>query len=85
VSIVPGAATRTATAYSPNPLSVSLGTTVTWVNDDNVAHTSTADSGAWDSGTLQTGGRFSVTFQSAGTVTYFCSIHPGMVGSVIVQ
>jgi plastocyanin len=66
-------------------LTVSLGTTVTWVNSDSVPHTSTADNGAWNSGTLQAGGQFSVTFQSAGTLSYFCTIHPGMVGSVIVQ
>jgi plastocyanin len=55
------------------------------MNNDNLAHTSTADGGAWNSGTIQPGGQFTFTFQSAGTFTYHCSIHPGMVATVTVQ
>jgi plastocyanin len=85
VSIVPGSTTLTTTAYSPNPVTVALGGTVTWLNDDSVAHTSTSDSGLWNSSTLAPGARFSFRFQNAGTFTYHCSLHPNMVGTVTVQ
>ena len=82
VTIVSGASTMTTTAFSPNPLNISVGTTVTWVNSDSTTHTSTADGGAWNSPAMTPGGQFSFTFPSAGTFSYHCSIHPGMVGTV---
>jgi plastocyanin len=85
VSIVSGASTLTTTAYSPNPLNVTVGTTVTWTNNDNTPHTSTANSGQWSSPAIGPGGQFSTTFTSAGSFTYHCTIHPGMVGTVNVQ
>lgn len=85
VSIVAGASTLTTTAFSPNPITVSVGGTVTWINNDAVAHDSTGDGGQWNSGTIPAGGRFSHTFTSAGTFPYHCAIHPNMVGSVTVQ
>lgn len=85
VSIVSGASTLTTTAYSPNPVTVSAGGTVTWRNNDNTAHTSTGNNSAWDSGIIQPGGSFSRTFPSAGSFTYLCTLHPGMVGTVTVQ
>lgn len=85
VSIVSGASTMTTTAYSPNPVNVAVGGTVTWVNNDNTAHTSTANGGAFDSGTIAPGASFSRMFPSAGSFPYHCTIHPGMVGTVNVQ
>jgi plastocyanin len=85
VSIVAGASTLTTTAYSPNPLNVSVGTTVTWTNNDNTPHTSTANNSLWSSPVIGPGGQFSTTFTSAGSFTYHCTIHPGMVGTVNVQ
>jgi plastocyanin len=85
VSIVSGASTLTTTAYSPNPLNVTVGTTVTWTNNDNTSHTSTADNGRWSSPVIAPGGQFSTTFTSAGSFTCKCTIHPGMVGTVNVQ
>ena len=85
VSIVPGSSTLTTTAYSPNPMTINAGGTVTWVNDDAVAHTSTGNGGMWDSGTMQPGARFSRTFPTAGSFPYLCTIHPNMVGTVNVQ
>jgi plastocyanin len=85
VSIISGASTMTTTAYAPNPVSVAVGGTVTWVNNDNTAHTSTANGGAFDSGTIAPGGNFSRTFPTAGSFPYHCTIHPGMVGTVNVQ
>jgi plastocyanin len=84
-SIVVGASTMTTTAYAPNPIAVSVGGTVTWTNNDSTTHTSTANGGAWNSGSIAPGGRFSMTFPSAGTFPYHCSIHPGMIGTVNVQ
>lgn len=85
VTIGSGASTRTTTAYAPNPVTVAVGGTVTWVNSDNIAHTSTGDNGAWNSGSIAAGGTFARMFSSAGTFTYHCTIHPGMVGTVTVQ
>jgi len=85
VSIVSGASTKTTTAYSPSPITISVGGTVTWTNNDNTTHTSTADGGLWTSGSIGPGGSFSYKFPTAGTFQYHCSIHPGMVGTVTVQ
>jgi len=85
VSIVSGSSNLTTTAYSPNPVSVSVGGTVTWMNNDNTAHTSTANGGAFDSGTIAPGASFSRTFPAAGSFPYHCTLHPGMVGTVNVQ
>jgi plastocyanin len=84
-AIVAGASTMTTTAYAPNPIAVSVGGTVTWTNHDSTTHTSVANGGAWNSGSIAPGGTFSMTFSSAGTFPYHCSIHPGMVGTVTVQ
>jgi len=85
VSIVANSSNLTTTAYSPNPISISVGGTVTWTNNDVVAHTATADDGSWNSGSVAAGGRFSRTFPTAGTFPYHCTIHPGMIGTVSVR
>ena len=72
-------------AFTPDEVTVNTGTTVVWTNTDSVAHTSTANGNAWNSGVVSPGGRFSVTFQNAGTFPYHCTIHPGMVGTVVVR
>src|SRR5471030_2479357 len=85
VSIVSGAATLTTTAYAPDTIAVSMGGTVTWTNNDVRTHTSTADGGTFSSGPMAQGATFSMTFPSAGSFPYHCTIHPGMVGTVTVQ
>jgi plastocyanin len=85
ITIVKGAETLTTTAFSPNPLTIASGTTVTWTNSDNTQHTATSDTGAFNSNVINPGAGFSFTFQNKGTFTYHCSIHPNMVGSVVVQ
>jgi plastocyanin len=86
VSITSGATTRGANAYAPNPVTITSGTTVTWTNNDSIAHTSTSDtSGMFDSGSIPAGGKFSFTFQNKGTVTYHCTFHAGMVGTIVIQ
>jgi plastocyanin len=85
VTIVSGASTRTTTAFSPNPLNVSVGTTVTWVNNDSTTHDATAVNNNFSTGSIAPGRSGSFQFQSAGRFDYYCTIHPGMVGTVNVQ
>jgi len=85
VSIVGNAASLTTTAYAPNPVSVQVGGSVTWKNNDTIAHTSTANNGAFSSGSIAPGASFTATFSTAGTFAYHCAFHPGMVGTVTVQ
>ena len=85
VSIVRGADVLTTTAYSPNPITIAAGGSVTWTNNDNIAHTSVGDGGGWNSGSINAGQTFTTTFPSAGTFRYHCSIHPNMIGTVTVQ
>ena len=72
-------------AFGPNSLTVSAGTTVTWQNNDGINHTSTSDSGVWDTGAIPPGGSKTHTFSAAGTFPYHCNIHTMMTGTVIVQ
>lgn len=85
VTIPRGAETLANRAFSPDDVNVAVGETVTWTNTDSVAHTSTSDANAWNSGTVVPGGQFSFTFRSAGSFPYHCTIHPGMVGTVVVH
>jgi amicyanin len=73
--------------YDPKDLVVAAGTTVTWVNADDVPHTvtSTASPPLFDSKTLREGATFSFAFQAAGTYDYFCKAHPYMTGRVVVR
>ncbi len=74
-------------AFNPADVTISVGTTVTWTNNDSMAHTVTSLSGApvaFDSGTVNPGGKFSFTFTAIGTYPYYCKIHPFMLGNVTV-
>jgi len=73
--------------FGPATLTVPVGTTVTWINKDDIPHTvvSTDDSKTLKSKVLDTDEKFSFTFSKAGTYPYFCSIHPKMTAKVIVQ
>jgi len=71
--------------FDPDTVTVTIGTTVTWTNQDTTAHTVVADDGSWKSDSLAKGATFSFTFDKAGTYTYICSIHPTMKGTVIVK
>lgn len=76
-------------AFRPLELTVTVGTEVVWTNEGGSPHTVTADDRAFDSGTLEPGQTFSVTFDRVGRVPYYCQIHgapgSGMFGVVIVQ
>jgi plastocyanin len=71
-------------SFQPDVLKVKVGATVTWTNDDTVAHTVIADDNSFASSNLQPGGSFSFRFTRPGTYAYHCSIHPSMHGSVVV-
>lgn len=71
-------------SFSPNPVEVKVGETVTWINDDSSRHTVTSKDGVFDSEMMGKGQSFSFTFDKAGEYPYFCSPHPGMVGTVVV-
>jgi plastocyanin len=90
VSIVPGSSSLTDTAFQPNPVQVSVGSTVTWTNDDAQPHTATSGQnatpdGTFDSGIMAPGATFEHTFTEAGEFPYFCLLHPNMVGTVSVS
>jgi len=70
--------------FDPVTIMVPAGTTVTWVNDDSVAHTVTARDDSFDSGTLDPGDTFQYTFDTPGAYEYVCIFHAGMAGTVIV-
>ena len=72
-------------SYQPQQITVKVGATVTWVNQDAPQHDVVADGGEFKSNLFDKGGTFSFTFTKAGTYPYHCSIHPGMVGTVVVQ
>ena len=74
-------------SFGPATIRVAVGTTVTWTNRDDIPHTvvSTDDPRAFKSQVLDTEEKFSYTFAKAGTYPYFCSVHPKMVGTVVVQ
>ena len=73
-------------AFAPSDLEVQVGDEITWTNDDTAAHTVTATSGAdFDSGTLAQGASFTFKAEKAGTIAYFCVIHPSMKGTITVR
>jgi len=72
-------------SYSPATITVPVNTTVTWTNNDGMAHTVTSDTGLFDSGTFGAGGTYSYQFTAAGTYNYHCTLHPDMIATVIVQ
>jgi plastocyanin len=73
--------------FRPLTLAVAAGTKVTWVNRDDVPHTttSTRKPRLFDSGTLDTDDQFAHVFSTPGTYEYFCAVHPHMTGKIIVK
>jgi amicyanin len=70
--------------FDPPRVVVKKGATVTWTQAEQMPHTVTASDGSFTSETLSNGQTFSMTFDEAGTVKYYCSLHPGMRGEVVV-
>ena len=76
-------------SYNPNLIEIKVGDTVTWINNDSSPHTVTTSSSSsndsnFDSGVLRNGEAFSFTFDKEGQYSYFCTLHPSMVGTVAV-
>jgi plastocyanin len=71
-------------SFVPEELTIPVGTTVRWTNEDTLQHTATADNGSFDSKTLNYGESYSVKFDKAGTYTYKCTNHITMIGKIIV-
>ncbi len=71
--------------FTPKELTVAVGTTVKWVNHDDIPHTVVEKKTSFRSKALDTDDSYSFTFTSAGTFDYFCGLHPHMVGQVIVK
>ncbi|HLY44760.1 MAG TPA: cupredoxin family copper-binding protein [Stellaceae bacterium] len=71
--------------FNPTTLSIATGTKVTWVNEDEQPHTVTDRGKVFRSAALDTKDSFSYTFTAPGEFTYFCTIHPMMVGKIVVR
>ena len=71
--------------FLPQRITVKAGTTVTWINEDDVPHTIASSSKVFKSKALDTADKFSFTFTTPGTYDYFCSLHPHMTGAVVVE
>jgi plastocyanin len=71
--------------FDPPLLTVQVGSKVTWKNEDDIVHVVEEKDGAFRSDVLDTDGTFSRTFDRAGTVDYFCVLHPHMTGKIVVK
>ncbi len=71
-------------AFMPASLTVKPGDKVTFINDDDDAHTATADDMSWDSEGLNQGQKWTHAFTKAGKVAYHCTVHPMMHGTIVV-
>jgi plastocyanin len=93
VTVVPITAAQTADAtvkienftFAPQNLTVKIGTTVTWDNEDDIPHTIASSTKLFRSNALDTGDKFSFTFTTPGAYQYFCSLHPHMIGTIVVE
>jgi plastocyanin len=73
-------------SYAPNPTTMRVGQTVAWKNNDSTAHDATQDASRFQTGTVNAGGTSApLTMSTAGTFAYHCTLHPGMVGTLVVQ
>jgi len=72
-------------AFAPQRVTVKAGTTVIWINDDDIPHTVASSSKLFKSKALDTKDKFSFTFTTPGTYEYFCSLHPHMTGTIVVE
>ena len=72
-------------AYQPKPIEIPVSGSVSWTNDDRIAHSVTATEGEFDSGVMQPDEVFESTFDKVGGFEYYCMLHPSMVGHVVVH
>jgi plastocyanin len=71
--------------FSPLSMTISVGDTVIWTNQGPTAHTTTSNTGIWDSGLLGRNQTFTRIFTAAGSFPYHCTPHPQMTGTITVQ
>jgi plastocyanin len=71
--------------FGPQRVTVKAGTTVTWTNQDDIPHTVSSATKAFRSKALDTDDKFSFTFTTVGVYEYFCSLHPHMTGTIVVE
>jgi len=71
--------------FEPSTLTVAVGETVRWFNDDALPHTVSATDGSWESGNLAPGQALERRFDTAGSYPYLCRYHPGMTGTIEVS
>jgi len=71
--------------FAPETLTIPVNRTVTWINKDDVPHAIASDDGLFRSKALDTDDKYSYTFTKAGTYSYYCSVHPKMVGEIVVR
>jgi plastocyanin len=71
--------------FMPTSLTVKAGATVTWANKDDEPHTVVSDTGLFRSGAVDTDETFTFRFEKAGTYHFACSIHPRMIGTIVVE
>ncbi|MBI5681066.1 MAG: cupredoxin family copper-binding protein [Methanobacterium sp.] len=72
-------------AFNPNNLTVKVGTTVTWINQESTTHDVISDDGTFSSPPINNGANYTFTFTKAGEYPYHCGIHPSMKAKIIVQ
>ena len=72
-------------AFAPHRVVVKAGTTVTWINDEDIPHTVASSTKLFKSNALDTKDKFSFTFTTPGAYEYFCSLHPHMTGTIVVE
>ncbi len=72
-------------AFKPATLTIPVGTTVQWKNEDSASHTATSLTGVWDTGNLDQGQSGSFTFTKAGSYDYLCNYHPSMRATIVVK
>ena|ERR1700685_1618296 len=71
--------------FGPQAITVPVGTTVTWANSDHSPHTAVSTDGVFKSKVMDTDEKFSYRFTKPGTYSYYCSVHPKMIGQVVVK
>jgi plastocyanin len=77
---------RGSSSFNPNPTTMKVGQTVAWQNTDTTAHDATQDASKFGTGTVTPGATSTpIAMSTAGTFTYHCTIHPGMIGTITVQ
>lgn len=81
----PAKVTISGFAFNPAQLEITVGTTVTWNNNDQATHTVTARDNSFNSGDMPNGASFSHTFEQSGAFEYYCQYHPYMVGKITVK